>query len=280
MKDLIENRVRLDGSTKARLLAMSLKENGLLWTGLVGMYYVASAIGEKAFALAAGLRTKHGLPGMNSVAMNKVIWENWDWSGKGEEWSPSAEWKQSVIRTLLIPNVPEGSAIVEIGPGGGRWTGELQGRAGRLTGIDLSDAAVRECQKRFAGCANVQFWVGSGADLNGVETGSTDAIWSFDVFVHINKTQFEAYTKEFARVLKPGGRGVVHHGAVGGATGGWRSDVTTADVERFLSAAGLRVKEQLSSWWDADTEVKAGLYGDVVTVFEKGVGSAPLSPGH
>ncbi len=126
----------------------------------------------------------------------------------------------------------------------------------------------------------MEFWVGSGADLSGVETGSTDAIWSFDVFVHINKPQFEAYTKEFARVLKPGGRGVVHHGAVGGATGGWRSDVTTGDVERFLSAAGLRVKEQLSSWWDADTEVKAGLYGDVVTVFEKDVGSAVSLPAH
>jgi len=280
MKDLIENRVRLDGSTKARLVAMSLKENGLLWTGLVGMYYVASAIGEKAFALAAGLRTKRGLPGMNSVGMNKVIWENWDWSGKGEEWSPSAEWKQSVIRTLLIPNIPEASTVVEIGPGGGRWTGELQARAGRLIGIDISEAAVRECQKRFAGCANAQFFVGSGADLGRVETGSTDAIWSFDVFVHINKPQFEAYTKEFARVLKPGGRGVVHHGAVGGATGGWRSDVTTAEVERFLSGAGLRVNAQLSSWRDGEEEVKAGLYGDVVTVFEKDVGARPPSRPH
>ena len=53
MKDIIENRVRLDGPTKARLLAMSLKENGLLWTSLVGIYYATSAIGEKAFSIAA-----------------------------------------------------------------------------------------------------------------------------------------------------------------------------------------------------------------------------------
>jgi len=61
----------------------------------------------------------------------------------------------------------------------------------------------------------------------------------------------------------------VHHGAVGGASGGWRSDVTTRDVERFLTSAGLRIKEQLSSWRDANEEFKAGLYGDVVTVFQK-----------
>ncbi len=269
MKDIIENRVRLGGPTKARLLAMSLKENGLLWTGLIGIYYTASAIGEKAFSIASGLRKKHGLPGMNSVAINKVIWEQWDWSGKGEEWSPSSDWKQSVVRTLLAPNIAEGSAVVEIGPGGGRWTGDLQARAGKLIGIDISEACIRECQRRFAGCENVEFWVGSGADLNGVETGSTDAIWSFDVFVHINEPQFEAYAKEFARVLKPGGVGVVHHGAVGGASGGWRSDVTTADVERLLTSAGLRIEQQLSSWRDANEEFKAGLYGDVVTIFRK-----------
>jgi ubiquinone/menaquinone biosynthesis C-methylase UbiE len=269
MKDIIENRVRLDGSTKARLLAMSLKENGLLWTSLIGIYYTASAIGEKAFSIAARRRTKLGLPGMNSVAINKVIWEEWDWSGHGEEWSPSSEWKGSVIRTLLVPNIPDGSAIVEIGPGGGRWTGDLQARAKKLTGIDISEACIRECERRFADCRNVEFWVGSGADLKGVDTGSTDAIWSFDVFVHINKPQFEAYTKEFARVLRPGGVGVVHHGSVGGASGGWRSDVTTADVERFLTSAGLRVKQQLSSWRDANEEFKAGLYGDVVTVFQR-----------
>src|SRR6188472_733251 len=148
-KDIIENRFRLSSSTKARLFFKSIKENGLLWTGLTGLYYGASAIGDKAFTLAARLRTKHGLPGMNSVALNKVIWENWDWSGQGEEWSESVEWKQSVIETLLKPNIADGSVVVEIGPGAGRWTGDLQARAKRLVGIDLSEACVRECRKRF-----------------------------------------------------------------------------------------------------------------------------------
>jgi SAM-dependent methyltransferase len=269
MKDIIENRVRLDGSTKARLLAMSLKENGLIWTSLVGIYYATSAIGEKAFSAAARRRTRNRLPGMNSVAINKVIWENWDWSGKGEEWSPSPEWKRSVVATLLSPNIPDDSVVVEIGPGGGRWTGELQARARKLIGIDISSACVRECQERFAGFDNVEFWVGSGADLTGVDTSSTDAIWSFDVFVHINKPQFAAYAREFARVLRPGGIGVVHHGSVAGANGGWRSDVTTADVQELLTSAGLDVKSQISSWWEGNQKFQAGLYGDVVTIFQK-----------
>jgi len=268
-KDIIENRFRLSSSTKARLFFKSIKENGLLWTGLTGLYYGASAIGDKAFTLAARLRTKHGLPGMNSVALNKVIWENWDWSGQGEEWSESVEWKQSVIETLLKPNIADGSVVVEIGPGAGRWTGDLQARAKRLVGIDLSEACVRECRKRFASCDNVEFRVGSGADLQGVPTTSVDAIWSFDVFVHINKAQFAAYALEFGRVLKPGGVGVIQHGAVGGARGGWRSDATAADVQEYLRAAGLRVRAQIATWSYSGQEFKAGLYDDVVTVFER-----------
>jgi ubiquinone/menaquinone biosynthesis C-methylase UbiE len=269
MKDIIENRFRIAPSTKARLLAKSVKENGLLWTTLIGLYYTASAVAEKSFSLADRIRRKHGLPGMNSPAMNKVIWENWNWTGEGEEWTHSAEWKKSVIEKLLKPNVAEGAVVVELGPGGGRWTGDLQSRAKKLIGIDISEACVRECQKRFAGCGNVEFWVGSGSDLNGVETASIDAVWSFDVFVHINKPEFRAYVDEFARVLKPGGSGVIQHGAFGGATGGWRSDVTKEDVRNFLTSAGLEVADQIQSWRDSGSEFKAGLYGDVVTIFRK-----------
>ena len=128
---------------------------------------------------------------------------------------------------------------------------------------------MRECQQRFTGCDNVEFRVGSGADLEGVATGGVDAIWSFDVFVHINKPQFAAYCKEFARVLRPGGMGVIHHGAIGGEKGGWRSNVANVDVEEFLRSAGLDVKAQISSWKDAGQEFQAGLYDDTVTVFHK-----------
>jgi cyclopropane fatty-acyl-phospholipid synthase-like methyltransferase len=145
----------------------------------------------------------------------------------------------------------------------------LQRRAKMVTGIDISEACVRECKQRFAGCNNVEFRVGSGADLEGVATGGVDAIWSFDVFVHINKPQFAAYCREFARVLRPGGTGVIHHGAIGGEKGGWRSNVANADVQEFLRSAGLDVKAQISSWKDSGQEFQAGLYDDTVTVFQK-----------
>ena len=108
---------------------------------------------------------------------------------------------------------------------------------------------------------------GSGCDLEGVPDASIDAIWSFDVFVHINRSEFLSYAKEFARVLKPGAVGIIQHGSCGGSRGGWRSDIWRDDVSEALRFYGAEIVDQLSSWQDEGRDFPAGLYGDVVTIF-------------
>ena len=53
----------------------------------------------------------------------------------------------------------------------------------------------------------MDFRLGNGSDLAGVASGSIDAVWSFDVFVHVNRAEFKAYAAEIARVLRQGGEG-------------------------------------------------------------------------
>lgn len=270
MKDIVENRQRLSWGQKAEMASLALKENGFLWTALLGTYYAFSGVADKAFAAMARRRIRHNLPGLNSAAMNRLIWNSWDWSAAGEEWTPSEAWKQSVLECVLRPNIDVAGTVVEIGPGGGRWTEELQKRAARLIGLDISQACVDTCSERFKDCGNVEFRVSSGTDLAGVDDASVDSVWSFDVFVHINEKELRAYAAEFFRVLKAGGRGVLHHGTAGGSTGGWRSDVTDTRMREVLSEAGLEVVDQFRSWTDADgTEHAAGLYDDAITVFRK-----------
>jgi ubiquinone/menaquinone biosynthesis C-methylase UbiE len=269
MKDIVENRARIGLGTKMKLFGLAVRENGLLWTMQMGVYYLGSGIADASFAAAARRRVAHGLPGMNSARMNKLIWDRWDWGAKGEEWSISPEWKTSVIKSFLNPNVPPNNDVVEIGPGAGRWTEVLIDRCRQVRAIDISETCVEVCTARFAKANNATFIVGSGADLASEPDASADAIWSFDVFVHINKAQFAPYTREFARVLRPGGRGVIHHGSVAGVNGGWRSDATTADVAKFITEAGLTVETQTTEWSDEGQEFQAGLYKDVITVFSK-----------
>lgn len=271
MKDIVENRQRLSLGQKAEMAKLALQENGFLWTALLGTYYAFSGVADKAFGAMARRRIEKNLPGLNSAAMNRLIWNRWDWSAAGEEWTPSEEWKQSVLACVLRPNIDVAGTVVEIGPGGGRWTEELQRRAAKVIGLDISQACVDTCRERFKGCDNVEFHVSSGTDLAGVDDDSVDSVWSFDVFVHINEKELRAYAAEFARVLKVGGGGVLHHGTAGGATGGWRSDVTGEKMREILTESGLEVVDQYRNWTDPDgTEHQAGLYDDAITVFRKG----------
>jgi ubiquinone/menaquinone biosynthesis C-methylase UbiE len=214
-------------------------------------------------------RKRLGLPGLNSARLNKLIWESWDWTAMGEEWTPSAEWKESVQRRILNKYMPARGTLVEIGPGGGRWTEPLLELADRLIAVDISAECLRVCAERFRDARNVEFVLTPGHTLPGVADGSVDAIWSFDVFVHINRAEVAQYAVECARVLRPGGVGVLHHGTVGGKNGGWRSDLTADGMRECLTAAGLTVLDQFREWTDDGREFQAGLYDDAITVFRK-----------
>lgn len=217
------------------------------------------------------IRRRDGVPGMNSRALNKAIWEAWDWQAGGEEWTPNEAWKTAVIESILKKHVPAGGYVVEIGPGGGRWTGHLIERADSLLGVDISESCVQVCHEKFASTGKVTFAVGSGNDLSGVADSSVDTLWSFDVFVHINQAEVERYADEFRRVFKPGAVGIIHHGSVGGTLGGWRSNLTHDAMLNLLKQRGFEIVASFKEFQHDNTTHQTGLYEDVVTVFRKPV---------
>jgi SAM-dependent methyltransferase len=277
MKDLVENRKQISFGHKVKLARLAFRENGVWWCILLLMYYTASTVAHRAFGAMDRLRRTRDIPGMNSAALNKEIWEAWNWSDGGDEWSQSEQWKQSLIRCVLRRQIPENSSILEIGPGAGRWTGSLLERAREYVGIDISSTCIAHCQRRFGGDARAKFSVGSGRDLADVAGGTIDAIWSYDVFVHINSAEVEGYAQEFVRVLRPGGVAIVHHGAVGGGSGGWRSNLTAAVLQDILRRHDLQIEESFAHWVDGDA-VQQLVYGDLITVIRRPVSNrvAPL----
>lgn len=194
----------------------------------------------------------------------RSLYNAYDWSQRGEEWTRDDTWKQSVVDELLVPFVPSGAVAVEIGPGGGRWTEYLQRRASRLYLIDVAEKAIRLCHARFATCDNIEYILGDGRSI-AVPSASIDVIWSFDVFVHVNPLDARAYIAEFDRVLKPGGRAVVHHPGdravpIGHPRPGGRSDLTNRMVLDFARRNGLKVLRQAKDERHPD---------DVVTILRK-----------
>lgn len=206
----------------------------------------------------------------NSASSNRDWWDRYDWGGGGEEWSASAAWKQGLIDDVLIPLIPTGSAVLEIGPGAGRWSELLAARASRLVLVDVSEEPLRRCRERLARFDNVSYVHGRGSELPGIPDASIDAVWSFDVFVHIAPPDFVAYLDEIARVLRPGGVAAIHH-SDGRNRGrllsrhGWRAPMSRGLLAALAAPRGLAVCRQFDSWGERG-EFDLSAFGDAITV--------------
>jgi len=209
----------------------------------------------------------------NAASDNRRRWNEWDWSTHGEEWTESEAWKTGLVEDVLLPNIPAGGTVLEIGPGAGRWSAILAERCVRLGVVDVAQKPLETVAKRLAGADNVDYLLTEGASLLGVGDRKVDAVWSFDVFVHIAPADQAAYLSEIARVLRPGGVAAIHHadgrdrGAVP-SRAGWRAPMT---VELFAALArdrGLRVETVVRDW--SGGRHGLGAYHDAITVLRRG----------
>ena len=193
----------------------------------------------------------------HTVEDNRRIWDAWDWSDQGERWSDDVRqfrglepevWKQMIVDELIDGRIPAGSTVLEIGPGAGRWTEYLQPRAGHLVLADISARCIELCRERFAAADNIEYHVIADDELAFVQDQSLDAIWAYDVFVHINPADTENYLRAFGRTLKPGGVAVIHHAGTYAseeeAATGFRSHVTAELFAGMAERHGLQVLEQ------------------------------------
>ena len=247
------------------------KENGFYWTFLYFLYWSSRFFLkidlQGLYRTLIQLEEKRNLPGFNTPATAADIWDLLPWEKeRGEEWTVSAEWKKSLIEDVLFTYIKTGSVVLEIGPGAGRWTEVLQPQARELLAVDVSAKAIDLCKKRFSSATNINFFLTQNASLGFIPDKSIEAIWSFDVFVHINPGDTDSYLSEFKRVLVPGGVAVIHHPKDGGQHGGCRSRVTALRFATLLEKHGLTLVRQFDSWGE-NGKFNLSRYGDCISVF-------------
>src|SRR5262245_57224070 len=109
-------------------------------------------------------------------------------------------------------SLPEGSSGLDVGCGAGlfgQWLAEAIGSRGRVVGIEPSlerVEAARAIVGQEAAGSRLEFRVGDATKLD-MPDATFDWIWCGDVLHHIQDTGVAL--REFARVVRPGGRIVV-----------------------------------------------------------------------
>lgn len=128
----------------------------------------------------------------------------------GDEWGSAAE-SEKLFKSFLAPWIKPGSVVVEVGPGGGKYTMMVAPLTRTVITVDVALAMLRLTRQRAQAsnhrhvhCVKI-----GGLDLAMLRDASVDVAFSFDVFVHLDPEDTYAYLREFHRILKPGGVGAV-----------------------------------------------------------------------
>lgn len=135
----------------------------------------------------------------------------------GDEWNDDATLQRErdlfYFRMYAERFLKKDMTVLEVGPGGGKWTVRMAPLVNKVIVLDVSEDMLRRTRERCesAGITNVEFLLGNGKDFQPVGDGHVDFFFSYDVFVHIALEDTWPYALEMARVLKPGGLGVCHH---------------------------------------------------------------------
>ncbi len=157
---------------------------------------------------------------MPTIDQNYRVWDkDHSWRLDGDEWHDQADfcgqpyplWKRALFEEFMRPYITNASHVLEIGPGHGRWTKLYVESVRKASLIDLSPSCIEHCQKLFSSFNHVDYFVNDGTTLRFIGDQTVDVVWSYDVFVHIERREFKRYLLECARVLKPGGVAVIHH---------------------------------------------------------------------
>ena len=141
--------------------------------------------------------------------MTQLEFDN-EWSRAVEKFNQSAgaRFRRQNILQALQPET--GQVILDVGSGPGHQVFEISlavGEQGRVFGIDPAKDGIEIAQQRCRDAKNVEFRLGSVFDLP-FEDATLDAAMSSQVFEYLDDVR--GALQEMRRVLKPGGRILIH----------------------------------------------------------------------
>jgi SAM-dependent methyltransferase len=258
------DKLRADGKLSADVLTL-IDAHAITPSGHPVNHYAAeisAALSSELRALAAQLSEKNLDSIVRKVVagfvQKKSIFQCRDAHTEGGYYADAEKWMDWQWNKSIYPYVKDAdlSSVLEIAPGHGRNSAKLiEIGAKSLHLVDVNETCINACRDRFGttyGDCNVFFYVTNGDSIPFIKDESISFVYSFDSMVHFDKTIVRAYLTEFARVMKKGATGFIHHSNYGNVmpNSDWaknignRSDMTAELFNAYCAEVGLVVTDQ------------------------------------
>ncbi len=160
---------------------------------------------------------------------------------------------------------------LELACGRGRHSAQIVERCKSLIVVDGLESNIEVCRSRFAEFDHVTCIANNGVDLQNVASDSLTAVFSYDAMVHFEAMDVIGYVREIGRVLKVGGRALLHYSANERApTGvfqddqGWRSFFSEKMMQHFADRANMSTLASMTMSWSDSRYIS-----DAVSLLEK-----------
>ncbi len=141
------------------------------------------------------------MPGIRSKLHLRMFDVRRDEGVYGLEWGdPDTDPQLKVVRDeFLLPRIKPDATVLDIGPGGGRWTRYMLD-AGRVIVVDPFEEILENHAEALPD-PKIERVLNAGDDFPGIADGAVDFAFCFGVFVHLERAVIEAYLTELHRVL-------------------------------------------------------------------------------
>lgn len=109
----------------------------------------------------------------------------------------------------MIDKINSGIIVLEVGSLSGKWT-QYMLNAKKIIAVDINNYFVEFLKNKFKNAPNIDFYITTGHELNGIAENSVDLIFSIDTMIRIKEKYIRNYIKEISKVLVVGGVAILH----------------------------------------------------------------------
>lgn len=154
--------------------------------------------------------------------------------------------RRQLCDELLLRYLRSDMTVLDFGCGPGFLAKAMSAHVRQVIATDVSGGVIA-CAAALNGANNIRYQANTADDLRRIADGSIDLVCSFAVVQHLRKEQTAAFFREFARVLRPGGQGVVHF--LLGQSGvheeqGWELERVEVRMAYFSESESLELARQ------------------------------------